>query len=101
MGSKSKLTDLLEKLKSAVDRGSLRFSKHTFERMSERGILRREVRFVLKNGFHEKRKDQFDEEYNCWNYSIRGKTLDDRKLRIVVSFEKPNFIVVTAIDLER
>lgn len=101
MDSKEKLTDLLKKLKLAVARGSLRFSKHAIERMSEREILRREVRFVLKSGFHEKRKDQFDKEFNCWNYAIRGKTFDGKKLRIIVSFEKPNFIVITAIDLER
>lgn len=101
MATKNKLPDLLTKLHSSVERGQLRFTKHALERMEERSILRREVKLVLQNGFHEKKKDHFDEKFNSWNYSIRGKTIDDKKLRVVVSFEKPNFIVVTAIDLER
>lgn len=69
--------------------------------MIERNILRREVKWVLRSGFHEKKKDQYDEEFESWNYSIRGNTFDNKKLRIVVSFEKSNFVVITAIDLER
>ena len=101
MPTKSKLHDLLLKLGTAVEKGHLRFSKHALERMVERKILRLGVEFVLKNGHHEKRKDNFDEEFGSWNYAIKGKTVDAKSLRIIVCFEKPNFIVVTAIDLER
>ena len=101
MPAESKLPDLLSKLSSSVQKGQLRFTKHALERMAERSILRLEVEYVLKNGHHEKRKDAFDEAFDIRNYSINGKTVDDKKLRVVVSFETPNFIVVTAIDLER
>ena len=101
MATKNKLPGLLPRLHTAAERGLLRFSNHALERMAERAILRLEVEYILKSGHHEKRKDSFDEEFNSWNYAIRGKTQDDRNLRIVVSFEKPNFVVITAIDLER
>jgi len=101
MPNKSKLPDLLLKLNAAVSKGRLRFSHHARERMLERDLIRLDVETVLKNGFHEKRKDKFDEEFESWNYAVRGITIDNRSLRIIVSFEQPNFIVVTAIDLER
>lgn len=101
MPNKNKLPDLLPKLSTAVDRGNIRFSQHALERMEERRILRLAVEHVLKNGYHEKRKDTFDKEFESWNYAIKGKTIDDMTLRIIISFEKPNFIIVTAIDLER
>ena len=54
----------------------------------------------LRNGWHERRKDEFQPEYGAWNYAIRGKTIDGRNLRIVVSFERGKLLVVTAIDLD-
>jgi len=58
-----------------------------------------EVKQVLKYGHHEKRKDEFKEEHSAWIYSIRGKTMDQRNLRIAVSFDKNNMLVITVIDL--
>ena len=48
----------------------------------------------------EKRKDKFDEAYNSWNYSVRGKTVDLRELRVIVSFDDSGMLIITAIDLE-
>ena len=56
---------------------------------------------MLRRGFHEKRKDKFDEFHNAWNYSIRGKTVDNRALRIVVSFDAETvMLIITAIVLD-
>jgi hypothetical protein len=57
---------------------------------------------VIESGWHEKRKDEFKPEWNTWNYAIRGKTPDNRALRIAIAFEEGDslLIIVTAIDLE-
>jgi uncharacterized protein (DUF1015 family) len=62
-----------------------------------------EVEHVLKNGLREERKDEFKEEFNTWNYAIRGKTLDrDKELRIAVSFSSvEGLLIITAIDINR
>ncbi len=86
---------------AAIESGRIRYSHHANVRMKERQIIKPEVEFVLKGGHHEARKDQFKEEHSAWDYSIRGRTLDNRNLRIVVAFEAPNVLVVTAIDLDR
>ncbi len=76
-------------------------TSHAADRQNERGILRLEIVFVLENGHHEASKDKFDDLYKAWNYAIRGKTLDKRELRIVVSFDDvTNLLIITAIDLE-
>jgi hypothetical protein len=84
-----------------IDSGSYRFSAHANERLQQREVTRLEVKQALKRGYHEKRKDSFDEQYQCWNYSIRGKTLDQRVLRVVVSFNEANMLIITVIDLDK
>jgi hypothetical protein len=88
-------------IKTCVSNGNYIDTTHAEDRKNERSILRLEIIFVLENGHHEKRKDKFDDFYKTWNYSIRGKTLDKRELRIVVSFDKmTSLLIITAIDLE-
>lgn len=75
-------------------------TRHAFDRKAERAITLPEVLHVLRHGYHEKKKDEFKEEYQAWNYSIRGKTVDDRELRVCVSFDvETGMLIITAIDL--
>lgn len=94
-----KLSDLLKKIREAVESGNYFVSTHAVERGIQRGIIRTEYEHVLKTGFHESKKDVFDEFYNTWNYAIRGKTFDKRELRIVTSFDENNLLIITIIDL--
>lgn len=89
----------MDLLRAAIADGLLRYSDHANQRMRERWIIRPEVEFVLRFGHHNKRKDQFNEEHKDWDYAIEGKTVDGRRLRIVVAVVSPNVLVVTAIDL--
>ena len=95
----SKIPNLLELIREAVSSGNYLDAVHALERQEERQITRPEYEYVLLNGYHEKSKDEFKSEYNAWNYSIRGKTLDERELRVIVSFEG-QMLVITVIDLE-
>jgi hypothetical protein len=93
-----KVDNLIEVVSNAIETQKIRYSVHALERMAERGIIDSEVLYILKNGFHEKRKDDFDLNLG-WKYSIRGQTLDERDLRIVISV-LGDVIVVTVIDKE-
>lgn len=74
---------------------------HAQQRKAERVISLPEVLDVLLGGYHEKRKDKYEEQYKAWSYSIRGKTIDDRSLMIVVSFDsETSMLIITAIDLD-
>ena len=64
-------------------------------------ISRPEILYVLKSGRHEKSKDQYQDRYKAWNYAIRGKTIDKRDVRVIVSFDENNMLIITAIELEQ
>jgi len=89
------------KLVEAIRVGRIVYSAHANQRLKQREIIKPEVEFVLANGHHEARKDQFNEGFQTWDYSIRGKTIDDRSLRIVVGIIEPQVLIVTVIDLDK
>ena len=92
--------DLTLLISTCIDEGNYFDTRHASERQSEHFISRLEVAYVLKHGRHEKLKDSFKSEFNAWNYAIRGKTVDKRDLRIVVSFdEATKMLIITAIEL--
>ena len=74
-------------------------TEHAKKRGKERGIIGADFEYVLKTGSHEPSKDKFDEIYKAWNYAIRGKTLDKRELRIIITFDKDGLLLITVIDL--
>lgn len=101
MVRKSKIPNLLEKVRECVEAGRYRITLHADQRMTERNVTLPEALYVLKTGWHEKRKDQYQDSFESWNYSIRSQTVDDRSLRVVVAFdETEQIVVVTVIDLD-
>lgn len=89
-------------IRNCIEQGRYLDTRHALERQVERAINRNEILYVLKNGYHEKKKDKFDELYQAWNYAVRGKTLDRRELRVVISFEDASgMLLITAIELKK
>lgn len=99
MAATPKLDHLSDRVRQAVKNDSYRISKHAQQRMEERDISLTEVNYILKNGYHEAAKDEFDNDRSNWRYSIRGMTVDRRDIRVVVSFDKiTKMFVITVID---
>lgn len=97
-----KIENVLERIRQCVSNGRYDLSNHAQGRMAERGVNLPEVLHVLKNGWHEKRKDQYDSNRNCWKYAIRSQTVDDRSIRVVVAINQATgVVVVTVVDLEQ
>jgi hypothetical protein len=101
MGRPEKLPDLMSSIRTCIEEGRYLDTRHSLERQTERLITRPEILYVLKNGHHEKKKDQFDESHRAWNYAVRGRTLDRREVRVVVSFDENGMLIITAIGLEK
>ena len=97
----SKITDLLSNIKKAVNSGEYLDVTHAQDRSRERNITRPEYEYVLKNGFHERSRDEYMEKYKAWNYAVRGHTIDGRDIRVVVSFDDNGMLILTVIDLEK
>ncbi len=93
--------NVLEVVRATLAGGRYRDTRHASERKSERQISLPEIRQVIERGYHEPAKDEFKEEWQAWNYAIRGKTVDCRDLRIAVSFDEEGYLLlVTSIDLD-
>ena len=97
----TKLAEPLLVIRELVAEGRFDFVAHALERLQEREVTIPEVVYVLKHGFHERRKDQFREDFGEWVYAIRGKTADTRTLRIAVSVSADGALVITVIDLDK
>lgn len=98
-----KEADVAKKMKGLLGLNKIRFSPHANDRMGERNILDYEVRQALSNGKHAPKKDRYSNDWSSWEYCIEGKTVDNRHLRIGISFETINtaserLLVITVID---
>lgn len=96
-----KTEHLVERIKSCIASGAYRDTFHAAMRKSERNITLPEIIHVLTTGRHEKSKDKFDEAFSAWNYAVRGQTVDDLDLRVIVSFdEEMDLLIITAFFIE-
>lgn len=93
-----KAADILQRVQMAVKTGNVRDTRHAEEQKADRTITYSEVIEILENGFHEAKKDEFKDEYQSWNYAIRGMTFEGRHLRVPIYFEGDLVMVVTAFD---
>lgn len=101
-----KEAEVAKKMKGLLGLNKIRFLPHANDRMGERNILDYEVRQALSNGRHEPKKDRYSKDWSNWEYCIEGKTLDNRHLRIGISFETSDttgekLLVITVIDLSK
>jgi len=94
----AKHEDPLGKARKCLASGRFYDTRHVVDQRNVRTISLLEVQMIIENGFWEKRKDEYKPEYKAWSYSIRGKTVDKRDLRIIISFEKEILLFITAID---
>lgn len=94
----SQLDKLFPKIRDCLDKGLYRQSKHAIERELERKIDLLDVLYVLKNGYHENQKTSFDEAFLTWKYAVRGKTLDEIDIRIIIAFDDTGMMIITVMN---
>lgn len=95
----SQLDELFPKIRDCLDKGFYRQSKHAIERELERKIDLPDVLYVLKNGYREKHKTSFDEVFQTWKYAVRGKTLDEIDIRIIIAFDDIGMMIITVMHV--
>lgn len=96
-----KESKVLEKVRTAVKAGRYRDTRHATQRGIERNILLPDIIEVLMTGYHEKKKDEYKEDFQSWNYAIRGVTSDGEHLRVAIYFDENLVVIVTVIKLLR
>ena len=101
MLKKNKLPNLLDEVGLCIDRDDYSDTFHATLRRKQRNITLLDMLYVLKNGWHEKSRDRYDELYDSWNYAIRGQILDEREVRVIISFDENVMMIITVVDLSK
>lgn len=96
----NKRTNLTQVIQNRIELDRYVTTIHAWMRQSQRSITLPQIRYVLLNGHHEKKKDVFDKVFCSWNYAIRGKTFDGVDLRVIISFcEQDDLLIITAFEV--
>lgn len=101
--AEDKNPDVLGEVSRLVGANKVRILGHANERMAERNVIYFELLQALMAAKRDTARDRYSTEHESWQYSLEGKTKDDRLLRIGVSFEtvkgtNERLLVVTVID---
>ncbi|MCX6126569.1 MAG: DUF4258 domain-containing protein [Proteobacteria bacterium] len=94
-----KISGVLSLIQERTRSGAFIILPHATFRREERQITVSDIAFVLMNGDREPSKDEFKVEFGSWNYAMRGQTVDSRNLRIAVTFDEGEMLIVTVIPL--
>ena len=96
---KTKRPDVIIEVIKALEEGHLVPSFHAQEQMKKRVILMSDLEEALYGAKREEGKDSPTRDGKDWKYSLRGVNESGEKdLRIIVVFDDPKVVVVTAID---
>jgi hypothetical protein len=89
-----KLSDVLKIAQACIENGF-----HAECRQYERDITLADALYVIETGYRVLARDDYREEFKAWNYAIEGKTLQDDKLRVIISFDEDLMLIITVINL--
>lgn len=94
-----KRPNVVQDVIEALESGNLIPSFHALEQMEKRDIQFSDIEEAIYKAHREESKDSLSKNGRNWKYSLRGKNKnDDKDLRIIVVFDDPDAIIVTAID---
>lgn len=93
------IDNLHDKICECIDNDRYTQTRHALQRECERLIELSDALHVLKNGRHEKNKTIFDEIFQSWKYAIRGYTLDNLDIRVIVGFDENNMLIITVMHV--
>lgn len=101
MSRTKKVEKVIELARDLIRKGAYSISKHAQLRQGERCFTVGDIKNIITTGYHEKTKDEYKDEFEDWNYAIRGITLDGDQGRVCIAFvQESSFIVITVIRLE-
>ncbi len=107
--SKKSDIELFALIEKKIQERKYIFLKHAQERQKQRNISQLDVLNILegKRGFgrkRNKRKDSYDSDFiyekpQDWKYCIEGKDIDDKDVRIILTFTDNLMPIITVIDI--
>lgn len=98
---KPKRTDPLGDARRHIKSDNYLHTSHVEDKKAARSITLPEILMVFESGSRETNRDRFDARYDEWSYSIVGRTIDGRRLRVIFSFEEDTLLLVTTYELKK
>lgn len=93
------IDNLSEQIRKCIESERYMQTKHALQRESERSIELSDALYVLRHGRHEKNKTTFDEIFQSWKYAIRGRTLENLDIRVIVAFDENGMLIITVMHV--
>lgn len=59
----AKISNVIAEIKRCLESGHFLDTRHSRERQYERQIIRPEIIFALRHGYHEKKKDRLEKNF--------------------------------------
>jgi hypothetical protein len=81
-----------------MEEDSYRLTKHADEELKNDSLDLSDILYVLKNGKHNHKKTEFNNEYQTWRYAIEGTTKYLKKVRVIIAFIS-EMLIITAMEL--
>ena len=86
----------LKRIKKNLTNGKTYPTKHFRERLTERKISMQDANYVLKRG-NITDEPELDIKTHHWKYKVRGKTVDNEQVSVVVALSDDSSILVTCM----
>ena len=91
-------------IKSRIQNCEYIFSSHAKQRQIDRTVTDIDVLDILENktGRNRKRNKQKDKHipnHSDWNYCIEGNDFNNKRIRIIISFDSNLMLVITVIRI--
>jgi hypothetical protein len=101
--SKKSTSELWASIEQAIAARRYFFTRHAFERSIDRkNVNMLQVLDILTSDhkYHESSKDRYNPTFQSWNYAVLGRTIDDERVRIILSFDENDMLIITVINLD-
>lgn len=98
-----KIDNVLDLARNCIENDNYIATFHAENRQLERDITLLDALHVIKNGYREQKNDQYKDEWQAWNYAIRGETLQKDTVRVIISFDEMDtrLLIITVINIVR
>ena len=96
-----KLPNILARALNCIENGKYIPTFHAEVRQLERDITLNDALHVIRNGYRVPKNDQFEEKWQAWNYAIQGTSLQSENIRVIISFDEDEMLIITVINIGR
>lgn len=88
--------DALKLVRDNLSNGYTYPTKHFKDRLKERKVTMQDIEYVLKLGRINK-PPELNIETGVWKYTVRGETLDEKKIAVVLTVTKGHTTLITCV----